>query len=347
MSATKAGPSRAERPSGAHAGSGSRNGGALEETLAWSRARSHRAVECSVEEVLESHRPPPATRPPHSMPQWHGTTIRRHRSSTCWAARTPPSSSSRTATRSRGPRRRCRMRTLDPRAALHARPHPARDRRAHRRLGSLHVARLLRRALRRLETAAARRDHRRPLALLAARDAQATAAHLHPDRAALAEERTWTRSQTRLTSQMPCPPIWPIAGSSRPISGWTMWPPSRTSQTRPSASCHTRSGRPRARGGGCWRAPRSPRARSRRSAPRGRPPGRGRAPAGARRAAGHGHRQLLGVRRRLGQRLAEAAPRPCRSRSSRANVLRAVVRDTTGWLRRASAITSSGSASVS
>ena len=30
------------------------------------------------------------------------------------------------------------------------------------------------------------------------------------------DERTWTRSQTRLTSQTPWPPTWPAAGSSRP-----------------------------------------------------------------------------------------------------------------------------------
>ena len=96
-----------------------------------SAARSRR---CS-----RRRRPRPATRRPHSTRRPHATTANPPRSSTCSAARTPPTSSSRTATRSRPLARAPRSRAPGAPAALHARPHAARDRRTDRLLADARV----------------------------------------------------------------------------------------------------------------------------------------------------------------------------------------------------------------
>ena len=70
--------------------------------------------------------------------------------------------------------------------------------------------------------------------------------------------------------------------------------------------------------------------------------------AGARRAVRAGvTADLLGLGGAARPAARRSPRRPCRSRSSRANALSVPSYETTGWLRRASAITSSGSAAVS
>ena len=92
---------------------------------------------CSGSRCSRRRRPPPATRPPRWTRRQPATTTSPRRWWSCSAARTRPTSSSRTAeaiasTWHTLPGRRAQGR----RAALHARPHPARDRRTDRLLAN-------------------------------------------------------------------------------------------------------------------------------------------------------------------------------------------------------------------
>ena len=147
---------RAARPPGAHARGQPRDRGALQGARPLAEgARGGRAPRLlASSRCSRRRRPRPATRRPHSTRRPHATTASPRRSWTCSAARTRPTSSSRTATRSRST-----WQALPEveRSVLELRfMHDLNQREIGERIGysQMHVSRLLRRALTRLETAA-------------------------------------------------------------------------------------------------------------------------------------------------------------------------------------------------